>query len=190
MAGLFFCLASAGKCRAFIFFHAAIQPHTSIYSVFYIVNATISPTPQNSAQGFAGAFPVDLLHSSAHNTAATQTAYAPSAPRWRAYHQAQYLHRYQIPPPNRDAVQLSTAAYYNKVYKGAPLSWIHARQCSRPQTIPARRLAIWHRVSGQGAPGQSGTLHPAGQSSSRSAAGGAEPLTATAVSLFGLSPDS
>lgn len=38
--------------------------------------------------------------------------------------------------------------------------------------------------------GQPGTLHPAGQSSSRGTAGGAEPLTATAVSLFGLSPDS
>lgn len=105
----------------------------------------IPPTPQNSTQVFVGAFPVDLLHSSAHNTAATQSAYTPSAPRWRAYRQAQHLHRYQIPPPNRDAVQLSTAAYYNKVYKGAPLSRIHARQCSRPQTIPARRLAIWHR---------------------------------------------
>lgn len=34
------------------------------------------------------------------------------------------------------------------------------------------------------------TLHPEGQSSSLGAAGGAEPLTATAVSLFGLSPDS
>lgn len=33
-------------------------------------------------------------------------------------------------------------------------------------------------------------LHPAGQSSGRGVAGGAEPLAATAVSLFGLSPDS
>ena len=57
-------------------------------------------------------------------------------------------------------------------------------------TSHARRLAIWHCVSGQGAPGQPGTLHPAVQSSSRDAAGGAEPLAATAVSLFGLSPDS
>lgn len=40
----------------------------------------------------------------------------------------------------------------------------------------------------QGAP--AGTLHPAGQSGGRDAAGGAEPLTATAVALFGLSPDS
>lgn len=38
--------------------------------------------------------------------------------------------------------------------------------------------------------GQPGTLHPAGQSSGRGAAGGAEPLAATAASLFGLSPDS
>lgn len=38
--------------------------------------------------------------------------------------------------------------------------------------------------------GQPNTLHPAGQSSGRDAAGGAELLTATAVSLFGLSPDS
>lgn len=45
-------------------------------------------------------------------------------------------------------------------------------------------------VSGQGAPGQPGTLHPAGQSGSRCAAGGAEPLAATAAALFGLSPDS
>jgi hypothetical protein len=45
-------------------------------------------------------------------------------------------------------------------------------------------------VSSQGAPGQSGTLYPAGQSSSRGAAGGAEPLAAFAASLFGLSPDS
>ena len=43
-------------------------------------------------------------------------------------------------------------------------------------------------VSGQA--GRSGTLHPAGQSSGRSAAGGAEPLAALAESLFGLSPDS
>lgn len=55
-------------------------------------------------------------------------------------------------------------------------------------TSHARRLAIWHRVSSQGAP--AGNIHPAGQSSSRGAASGAEPLAAVAVSLFGLSPDS
>lgn len=55
-------------------------------------------------------------------------------------------------------------------------------------TSHARRLEVWHRVSGQG--GRSGTLHPAGQSSDKGAAGGAEPLAAPAAALFGLSPDS
>nr|DAF66876.1 MAG TPA: hypothetical protein [Bacteriophage sp.] len=77
------------------------------------------------------------------------------------------------------------------------LLWIHARLGSIPQTMQARRrldashvrrLVIWHRVSSQGTPAS--TLHPAGQSSSRGAAGGAEPLAATAAALFGLSPDS
>lgn len=52
----------------------------------------------------------------------------------------------------------------------------------------ARRFAVWHWVNGQSAP--AGALHPAGQSSGRGTAGGAEPLTATAASSFGLSPDS
>ena len=67
-----------------------------------------------------------------------------------------------IPRYHRRAGTLYRSAqppYYNKVYKGArvrPLLWIHARQCSTSQTMPARRgldasharrLAIWHRVS-------------------------------------------
>ena len=83
------------------------------------------------------------------------------------------------------------------------LLWIHARQYSIAQTMPAaagqcirlasctgsaRRLAVWHRVSSQGTP--AGALYPAGQSSDRGAAGGAEPLAALAAALFGLSPDS
>ena len=56
MAGLFFCLASA-EGAGLLFYHAAIQLHTSVYSGFYPVNAVIPPTPQNSAHGFTGAFP-------------------------------------------------------------------------------------------------------------------------------------
>lgn len=97
------------------------------------------------------------------------------------------------------------------------LLWVYARQCSRSQTVQARRgqsiscADCWQVLTYcqqyrpcapaegsasppvQGQPGglrsgtgqQSGrTLHPAGQSSSRSAAGGAEPLAATAAALF------
>lgn len=41
-----------------------------------------------------------------------------------------------------DAAQVSTDAYYNRVYNGAGvrrLLWIHARRCSIPQTMIARR---------------------------------------------------
>jgi len=88
-----------------------------------------------------------------------------------AYRQAQHLHRYQIPPPNRDAVQLSTAAYYNNVYKGAAVRTLVMDPCQTVQQIADH-------------------ASPAGQSSGKGAAGGAEPLAATAAALFGLSPDS
>lgn len=86
-----------------------------------------------------------------------------------------------------------------------PLLWIHVRRCNISQTMPARRgqllpsadrwqvLHPMHLLRGAASPpaqGQPDTLHPARQSSGRSTAGGAEPLAATAVSLFGLSPDS
>ena len=55
MAGLFFCLASA-EGAGLLFCPATIQPNTSVYSVFCAINASIPPTPQNSTQGFTGAF--------------------------------------------------------------------------------------------------------------------------------------
>ena len=55
MAGLFFCLASANSA-GLLFYSVAIHPHTSVYSAFCAIHAVIPPTPQNSAQGFTGAF--------------------------------------------------------------------------------------------------------------------------------------
>ena len=78
---------------------------------------------------------------------------------------------------------------YIRGCSGAPLSWIHARRCSISQTMPAAagsrcfpRPAACNLAPGQ----RSGA---AVQSSSRSGRA-AEPLAATAASLFGLSPDS
>lgn len=56
MTGLFFCLASA-EGAGLLFCPAAIQSNTSVYGAFCIVHVVIPPTPQNSSQGFAGAFP-------------------------------------------------------------------------------------------------------------------------------------
>lgn len=116
MAGLFFCLASA-EGAGLLFCPAAIQTHTSIYSAFCTVHAVIPPTPQNSAHGFAGAFPAICrvllllcggcihLHCTACDTLERITA-------------LQHLQHIQDTSATPDAVQLSTAALlYNKVYK-------------------------------------------------------------------------
>ena len=54
VAGIFFCLAPA-EGAGLLFFHAAIQPNTSVYGGFYAIHAVIPHTPQNGVQGFTGA---------------------------------------------------------------------------------------------------------------------------------------
>ena len=68
----------------------------------------------------------------------------------------------KISPLRRDAVQANTDRPIIIMYirgSGTPLLWIYARQCSISQTMQARRglnaphagrLAVWHRVNGQG----------------------------------------
>lgn len=177
MAGLFFCLASA-EGVGLLFCHFAIQPHTSVYSGLCSVHANYTAHATKQRTGLYSGFSCNYVYSTVHDTRPTQADIMPLAPRWRAYTRPDALNRYQIPPPRRNTAQVCTAAYYNKVYKGAT----DRRPCqpgSGLYTSHARRLAVWHRVS------------PA-PSTRRGipAAGGAEPLTATAVSLFGLSPDS
>lgn len=186
-------------------------------------------------QAFTGRFPVSMQvyrprHKTAHRAlqalfllfalfcrrcvAGTSAYTAPPAPRWSTHTRRNTSSTYQIPTPRRTLCRSAQPPYYNKVYKSAPLLWIHARQCSTSQTMQTRlgqllpsadRWQVLHPahllrgqrlhlckvspaacnlapVSGQGAPG--------GQSSGSGRAGGAELLTATAVSLFGLSPDS
>lgn len=162
MAGLFFCLASA-EGAGLLFCPATIQPNTSVYSVFCAINASIPPTPQNSTQGFTGAFLAILpipphtipnrhnkpLHSLRH-AGASASARTPRS-------------LYQIPPPRRTLYRPAQTAYYNKVYKSASLLWINARRCSISQTMPAQRLTVWHPPPGgavqqQGRGGRRGTI--------------------------------
>lgn len=191
--------------QGFSFCPAARERLTIIYSYLSAVNAIIQPQRQNRLQGFAVSFPLirpipartiqqphkppmhRLRHAGGHTvkcSASTDTRY---------HRHAGTLHR------------SAQAVYYNKVYKGAD----HA---SGGKAAPAVRKSLASAASGapaegsasppvQGQPGgvsmlpepggwRSGTFHPAGQSSGRSAAGGAEPLAALAAFLFGLSPDS
>ena len=121
-----------------LFCPVAIQPHTSVYSAFCIVNAVIPQTQQNNAQSFAGAFPAIRLF--CRRCVAGASAYtAPAAPRWSVSQRRNTSSTYQIPAPHRTLYSSAQTAYYNNVYKGARvrrLLWIHARQCSRSQTIP------------------------------------------------------
>lgn len=125
----------------------------------------------------------DYASSTAHNTRPTQAAITPPAPRWSVSQRGNTSSTYKIPPPRRTLYRSAQPPYYNKVYKALPCygsmpdSAAHTADHASPAACDLT-------------PGQPGTLHPAGRSSSQSAAGGAEPLTATAASLFGLSPDS
>lgn len=100
MAGLFFCLASADGA-GLLFLPGGVQAtykrlqHVLCSPCSYTTHATKQRT------GLYRGISVNLANSKAHNTAATQAEYIPPAQRWRAYRQAQHLHRYQIPPPRR-----------------------------------------------------------------------------------------
>nr|DAE79523.1 MAG TPA: hypothetical protein [Caudoviricetes sp.] len=97
------------RCRAFILPYCNTTPYKHLqWPLCRQCNYTAS-----TAKPFTGlyrGFSVDLPYFSAHNTAATQAAYIPPAPRWRAYRQAQHLHRCPDTTATPDAVQVNTAA--------------------------------------------------------------------------------
>lgn len=178
-----------------MFYSVAIQPHTSVYSVFCAVHA-ISQRHKTEHRALQWLFrrlcplnsPRYQTDTSGYNTTCT-TLERITAPQ----------HLQRIPDTGRHAGRCAAQHSRPIIIRyisghRCPLLWIHARRCSIQQTMQARRVQLlpcvdrWqvlhpaHLVPG--------TIHPAGQSSSRGAAGGAEPLAALAASLFGLSPDS
>ena len=127
----------------------------------------------------------NLPHSTAADTRPIQAAIISPAPRWSVCQRPDALHRYQIPAPRRTLYSSAQPPYYNKVYKGA---W--GALCYGPMPDSAADCRLCKPGGWRSGTGQSGTLHPAGQSSGQGAAGGAEPLATLAAALFGLSPDS
>lgn len=87
-----------------------------------------------------------------------------------------------------DAVQVSTAAYYNKVYKSAA----HRKLCQPGGVSMLPTPSGLQSGTGQQSGHTGSVWHPTPgwAVQQQSAAGGAEPLAALAASLFGLSPDS
>lgn len=150
VAGLFFFLASAEGAGLF-FCPAAIQPHTSVYSVFCAVNAanyTANATKQHTR--LCRLFSGDCARSTAHDNRPAQAAITPPVPRWSVSQRPDGLHRYQIPPPRRTLYRSAQPPYYNKVYKGAtvrpcyrsmPDGATHRRPC-QPGGVSSCRLQI------------------------------------------------
>lgn len=173
-AGFFFCLASS-EDAGLLFCPTAIQLYTIVYRAFCAVYASYITNSAKQRTGLYMGVSVDLAHSSVHNTVTTQANYAPTAPHWRAYHQAQHL---QHIPDTNAAPGRCTGQHR------PPIIIMYIRGCNISQTMPDRRDQLLPSAD------RWQVLTRCQQSSSRRAAGGAEPLTATAVSLFGLSPDS
>ena len=186
--------------QGFYFCPATYQPRTSAcngLSAIHAINYTA--TMQKAFTGLYRCVSGNLTHFTAYNTRPAKADITPPAPRWSVSQRRSTSSAYQIPTPRRTLYRAGQQPYYNKVYKGAPLLWIHARRCSISQTMPAAASQYIRLVSCAGvspaagglAPGQQSgrTLHPAGQSSGRGAAGERNHWQLAAASLFGLSPD-
>lgn len=130
-----------------------------------------------------------LPYSTAANNRPTQAAITLPAPRWSVSQRRSTSSTYQIPPPRRTLCRSAQPPYYNKVYKEGAVQHTANRACGGVSILPtpgglrsgtgsavrAYRLTLSTRRGSQAAGG---------------AAGGAEPLAATAAALFGLPPDS
>lgn len=179
MAGFFFCLAST-RCRAFILSLYNTSPYKHLQRVLCRQCKLYRPRRKTVHRALQALFLwLD---------------------RWSVSQRRSTSSVCQIPPSRRTLYRTAQPPYYNKVYKGArvrpcygsmPNSAAYRRPCQpggvsvSTCTGSARRLAIWHRSAVRAHPPPGGAVQQ-----QVGAAGGAEPLTATAVSLFGLSPDS
>ena len=149
MAGLFFCFASA-EVQDFYFTLLQYSPIQAFAAVFMQSMQLYRPRHKTAHIALRGLFlrfaPFNRhryqTDTSGYNTicATLEHAHAPGRPpaHTRYHRHAGTLYR------------SAQTAYYNKVYKGsgAPLLWIHARRCSRSQTMPARRFEVWHPPPG------------------------------------------
>lgn len=136
-----------------------MQQNTSVYSGFCPVHASYTANTAKQRTGLYRRFSCGLSHFTAADARPAQAAIY-HLRHARAYHSA-------VAPPTRARYHSragtldrpAQTAYYNKVYKSAEthLLWIHARQCSKSQTVPARRGSASPPVQSQPGGFQSGT---------------------------------
>ena len=107
------------RCRAFVLPGDNTAPYKHLQRVLCRVNAIYIGHATKPLAWLYRGFSCDFARSTARDNSPTKAAIIPPARRWRAYTRLDALHRYQMPPPRKDTAQVSTAAYYNNVYKRA-----------------------------------------------------------------------
>ena len=149
------------RCRAFILPGC----NTAIKDLQRVLRRQCNYTTHATKQrtGLYRGFSCDYTRSTANDTRPTQAAIIPPAPRWSTSQRRSTSSTYQIPATRRALYSSTQTAYYNKVYKGAPLLWIHARRCSIPQTMQTPGGAAQR----QGRGGRRGTIGGSRRSSFR-----------------------
>ena len=145
MAGLFFCLAS-DTVQGFSFCPDAIQPNTSVFSVFCAVNATLYH-PRHKTARRALQWPSLRLHplnrpryqtdKSGYNTTCGMLEGITAPGRAQ-----------QIPDTTATLGRCTGQHIPPIIIRYIRGQTIHARRGL--DASHARRLAVWHRVSGQG----------------------------------------
>lgn len=136
MAGLFFCLASA-EGAGLLFCPAAIQPHTIVYSAFCSVNAILYRPRHKTARRALQALFLQFVPLSRHRYQTDTSSYNTACATLERTITSQHLQHIPDTTATPDAVQVSTAAYYNKVYKSAA----HRKLC-QPGGVSSYRLRI------------------------------------------------
>lgn len=117
MVGFFFCLASA-EGAGLLFCPATIQPHTSVYSGFYIIHELYRPRNKTAHGALQKLFRLFAAFFSLL-CGGVSSYTAPPATRWSISQRRSTSSEYQIPAPRRTLYRTAQPPYYNKVYKGA-----------------------------------------------------------------------
>lgn len=143
-------------------------------------------------QGFSFCPAAIQPNTSVYSAFCAVNAVIPPAQRWSVSQRRNASSAYQNHRHARTLYSSAQTPYYNKVYKGAAVRTYCCRSMQARRDLEylprpaACNLAPGQRSTRAGR--HHGTFHPAGQSSDRGAAGGAEPLAATAASLSGFRP--
>lgn len=105
-------------CRAFVLPCCNTAPYKRLQLVL-CCKCNYTAHAAKRITGLYRGFSCDLPHFTAANTRPTQAAIIPPAPRRSVSQRPDDLQRIQDTTATLDAVQLSVAVYYNKVYKSA-----------------------------------------------------------------------